>query len=206
MADSQEDILAPSRILDSITGENVLLLVPPMHPGDLDGCLDLLSVKDPSELNVWSFGVTLSPNHRVEQWERTVGESPGAFRIVSATAMAEDEARELAVAYGFDPEPHIFTIRHPGALPRIGLALQDALDEWAENDRHTVVCFHSISSLSQYASDEEIYQLLNTITSEIQNAGALAHYHLDPGAHDEVTVSQYRGLFDTVIEPSSPGD
>lgn len=204
MANSQEDILAPSNALDSIAGENVLLLVPPMHPGDLDGCLDLLSVKDPSELNVWSFGVTLSPDHRVEQWERSVGESPGAFRIVSATSMADDEAQDLAVAYGFDPEPNIFTIRNPGALPRIGLALQDALDEWEENDRQTVVCFHSISSLSQYASTKEIYQLLNTMTSEITEAGALAHYHLDPGAHDEATVAQYRGLFDTIIEPSPP--
>jgi hypothetical protein len=203
MASGQEDILTPSRTLDSISGKNVLLLVPPVHPGDLDGCLDLLSVKDPSELNVWSFGVTLSPNHRVEQWERTVGESPGAFRIVSATSMAEDEARDLAVAYNFDPEPYIFTIRNPGALPRIGLALREALEEWEENDRHTVVCFHSISSLSQYASDTEIYQLLNTMTSDITSAGALAHYHLDPGAHDGETLARYRGLFDAIIEPSS---
>ncbi len=202
MSEGREDILAPSRTLDSFTGENVLLLVSPMHPGDLDGCLDLLSVLDPSELNVWSFGVTLSPNHRVEQWERTVGEAPGAFRIVSATSMADEQARELAAVYGFDPEPNIFTIRDPGALSRIGLALRDALDAWEENDRHTVVCFHSISSLSQYARVKEIYQFLNTVTSEIAEAGALAHYHLDPGAHDDETVAKYRGLFDTVIEPS----
>lgn len=198
----EEDVLAPSKMLDQINGENVLFMVPPLHPGDLDGCLDLLTIIDPKELNVWSFGVTVSPNHRVEQWERTVGASPGAFRIVSATPMIEDEARDLAAAYGFDPEPRFITIPNPGALPRIGLALRDALKSWDDNDRQTVACFHSISSLSQYADPEEIYQLLNTITDEIRSAGALAHYHLDPGAHDDESIARFRGLFDTVIEPS----
>lgn len=206
MSDGDVDVITPSELLDETNGENALFPVSPTHPGEWDGCTDLLTIQDSAELNVWSFGITRSPEHQIEHWHRQTGDAPAAFRIISPSTADHTEAHELAEAYGFDPLPEFETIDHIGNLPRIGLSLQDALRTWRDTDRQTVVCFHSICAILQYASVEEVYQFLNTMTQDVRQENALAHYHLDPNALDSATLAKFRGLFDTVINQPSIDD
>lgn len=200
MSDSEIDVITPSKLLDNTKGENVLFLISPTHPGEWEGCMDLLSIDDPDALNVWSFGITRSPEHRIEHWHRHIGDAPGAFRIVSPESVDHSPARDLAEAYEFDPMPAFKSITPPGNLPRIGLSLRNAHEAWRAFNRQTVVCFHSICALTQYASADRVYQFLNTMTQDVRNAGALAHYHLDPTTQDPATIAKFRGLFDTIVE------
>lgn len=179
---------------------NILLLVSPLHPADLDACMDLLTVTEPENENVWSLGITITPNKRVENWEQVVGTAPASFRIVSVGDLPEAKAREAAKAYGYDPEPHFVTIPDGSALTRIGVELMAALDEWDSSPAETVICFHSVSSLLQYASEERVFQFLNTFTAEVEQADASAHYHMDPEVHEDSTVAKVKHLVDAVIE------
>lgn len=186
---------------DAIGGcANVLLLVPPFHPADLEACMALLTLEPPERENVWSLGVTLPPNKRVENWQAHVGRAPRAFRVVSVGDQAQDRAEAVARTHGFDPEPHFATVPDGGALTRIGVELVSALEAWADADAETVVCVHSVSALLQYADEGHVFRFLNAFTTEVEAAGATAHYHLDPEAHDTSTVARVKQLVDAVVE------
>lgn len=198
---------ASARSLEAAVGDcaNVLLLVPPFHPADRDACMAMMTLHEPERENVWSLGVTLPPNRRVENWEEHVGRAPRAFRVVSVGDQAEDRAKATAAAYGFDPEPHFATVPDGGALTRIGVELVSALEAWADADAETVVCVHSVSALLQYADESRVFRFLNAFTSEVEAAGATAHYHLDPEAHDASTVARVKQLVDAVVEADDDG-
>lgn len=180
---------------------NVLLLASPLHRADLEACLDLLTITEPDNEHVWSLGITLSPNDRVENWEEFVGRSPAAFKIISVGEQPQERAKEVAADYGFDPEPNFVTVPSGGALMSIGIELTDVLDDWAEADAETVICFHSVSALLQYRSEERAFQFLDEFTSQVEQAGALAHYHMDPRVHGDATISEAKQLVDAVVEP-----
>lgn len=180
---------------------NVLLLASPLHPADIGACLDLLTITEPQNEHVWSLGITLSPNDRVENWEEFVGQAPAAFKIISVGEQPQERAKEVAADYGFNPEPNFVTVPSGGALMSIGVELTDVLDDWAKTDKETVICFHSVSALLQYRVEEQAFQFLDEFTSQVEQAGGLAHYHMDPRVHGDSTVSQAKQLVDAVVEP-----
>ncbi len=184
---------------------NVLLLVSPFEAADLEACMDLMTLHEPEDENVWSLGITLPPNKRVENWEEHVGRAPAAFRVVSVGDQAQDRAKATAEAYGFDPEPHFVTVPDGGALTRLGVELMDALESWEGADGETVVCVHSVTALLQYADAARVFRFLNAFTTQVEEAGATAHYHLDPLVHDESTVAAVKHLVDAVVETDADG-
>ncbi|GGL64608.1 hypothetical protein GCM10009039_23180 [Halocalculus aciditolerans] len=47
---------------------------------------------------------------------------------------------------------------------------------------------------------ERAFQFLHVMTVKLSREGAVAHYHLDPDAHDKQTVGTLTQLFDAVLE------
>lgn len=205
MAPSGTTSPTPADVLDRDAVHNILLLVPPLHRADLDGCIDLLTPTDVEQMNVWSLGITLSPDKRVANWHRAVGEKPGAFKVVSVGEHPQEQAEALAASYGFEPEPHFVVVPYGGDLTQIGIELIDALDEWEANDRQTVVCVHSLTALLQYIESETAFRFLKSFTDRIEQAGAIAHYHMNPGAHDDAVVSNVATLFDAMVALNGEG-
>lgn len=79
------------------------------------------------------------------------------------------------------------------------MSISDALAE--EGDGHpTTVCFHSVTALLQFAELPRVFRFLYTLASRVASSGARAHYHLDPNAHDEQTVTALTPLFDAVVQ------
>lgn len=196
----------PDAVSDAVRDcSNVLLLVSPFEPGDVDACMALMTLYPPENENVWSLGVTLPPDKRVENWETHVGQAPASFRVVSVGDLAQKAARETAAAYGFDPEPHFVTIPDGGALTRLGVELMAALEAWEESDAETVICVHSVTALLQYADDGRVFRFLNAFATQVAEAGATAHYHLDPVVHDESTVAAVKHIVDAVVESDGDG-
>lgn len=200
-----EDGSLPSDELEIAGGTNVLLLASPMSETGLDVCLDLLSTPEPADVNVWSLGFTVSPDHRVKNWEGRVGERPAEFRIVTVGNLAQASAEDVAERHGFDPAPHFVTVPHGGDLTRIGIEFTRTLQEWADSPDQTVVCFHSLTALIQYASVQQAFRFLNSFTAHVESGGAIAHYHMDPDAHEDRTLAKITHLFDTVIETDANG-
>lgn len=199
---STSDILEPQDIgLKVRESSNILLLSPSPHPLELDVCNDFLAIRPPDEVNVWCLGLTISPAERAWFWNNRVGDYPEGFSIVSPSPEDRSPA-DLRLPHGrpLPPDVDVAVINEPGNLTKIGVELTNALRGWADSGRRTMVCVHSVTTLMQYASQDHVFRFLHKVKNEIEQATAVAHYHMDPDAHSPRTIAKTRQLCDTVVE------
>jgi hypothetical protein len=168
--------------LDGAT--NILLAEPPMG-GGRDACSSMLagSVDDPSVLFV-SF--TQQASACVEKWEAT-GVTARNLGVITVGDASGDAGRD-----GVQTE----NVSTPSDLTGLGIKIGQFLSEW---ESPVVVCFDSLTSMLQYVDAETAYEFLHAITGQVHAAGARAHFHIDPSAHDEKTVAGITSLFDASV-------
>jgi hypothetical protein len=182
-------------------GACVLLLVPSLHTGTEEACLDLLSFDAPAEENVLWVTYTRSPDDCVEDWMTHTGKEPQNVQFVNVGETTRSASAQTggggssAVSW-----QAVQTLSSPGDLTGLGIKLSEVLKEWEDNDNQTVACFDSLTALLQYADLQTIYKFLHVLTGRFDAADVTAHFHLDPEACDQQTVSTLTSLFDTVVE------
>lgn len=82
-------------------------------------------------------------------------------------------------------------------LTRVGIAVSNHLSRW---DNETVrIWFGSLTPLVQSVGFKLAFRFLHVLVGRVQNAKAIAYYHLDPTAHDPKTVTSLQYLFDRSI-------
>lgn len=113
-----------------------------------------------------------------------------------------DHAHSDAGACSHDA-PEITTLREPGNLTKIGVEFAEALNEWRDAPERTMICIHSVTALVQYAEFTQAFKFLHELTNEVEQTNAVAHYHMDPSAHEDKTVGKIKRLFDTVVRVDS---
>lgn len=183
-------------IHDQLSGaSNILVLVPSMAAGEEDLCMDLLTIEEPEDANVLAVDLTHTPDDRIAAWDEHVGVRPAALQLVSVG----DTVRSTAAASA-TPDPPVDIVADPGDLTGIGMAVTKYLERWADDDARAVFCLHSLSALLQYADLERAFQFLHVLSGRFDAIDAVAHYHMDPSAHDERTVNTIASLFDAVVE------
>lgn len=185
---------------------NVLLLAPPMGPDADDGCVDLLSVAPPAEVDVLYLTFVHSPDKRLDTWRSRVGnELPARLGFVAV----DDPARTAAAATAGGAAPagdvHVETVSSPGNLTDIGIKLSTFLGDWEADGNRTALCFHSLTALLQYADLQRAYRFLHVLTGRVRATDGFAHYHMDPSAHDARTRNTLTTLFDAVAEREGDG-
>jgi len=179
----------------------VLLLAPSLHAATEDACLDLLSFDAPAEENVLWVTYTRSPDDCVQDWMAHADAQPENVQFVNVgeTTRAAS-ARPGGSTASNVAEQAVESLSSPGDLTGLGIKLSEILKEWDHNDNQTVVCFDSLTALLQYADLQTIYKFLHVLTGRFDAADVTAHFHLDPDACDQQTVSTLTSLFDTVVE------
>lgn len=186
---------------------NVLLLAPAMDPGDDQACTTLLTPADPAHENVLSVAFGDSPDDRLDVWRRYVG---GRLPADTAVISVGDEHRSTeAVRTGserLDEGVSIEFVTNPGDLTGLGMRITERVEEWADDRNRTVACFHSVTALLQYADTEQGYRFLHVLAGYFEQSGTVAHYHMDPGAHDPTVVNTVKGLMDAVVELDDDGE
>lgn len=175
---------------------NVLLLASPHGQGERDTCGDLLTAAEPARTNVLFVTFSQSATSRLDVWREHSSDPPGSFGVVSIEAGAT-EAREP----GGRPA-NTKTVSQPGDLTGVNIAMTEFLAGWSDDDNATVVCFHSLTTLLQYADTERVFKFINELTSVLERVGARAHFHMDPSAHDPQVIQTIKSLFDEVVEGS----
>jgi hypothetical protein len=85
-------------------------------------------------------------------------------------------------------------------LTGLGIQISEILQQWQNNDNRSVACFHSLTALLQYSDVQTVYKFLHVLTGRFATAGVAAHFHLDPGAHDDQTINTLKSLFDGIAE------
>ena len=184
---------------------SVLLLAPPLDTRDEETCLDLLTSVDTERSNVLcvTFG---SPDDTVDSWRRREGvELPSRTTIVSVGEGSRSAVPDRTAAGQFDDQVVLEFVSDPGDLTGLGMRLTECLDRWSESETRNVACFHSLTALLQYADLERAYRFLHVLVGHFEASGTVAHFHMDPGAHDVQTVNTVKTLIDAVIEVDDDG-
>jgi hypothetical protein len=210
---STEPTATPNPLSERIGDASaVLVLAPSLDAHDDEACLDLLTVTEPADENVLSVTITQSADKRVQLWDAHVDERPVRVGIISAGEFTRSAATATSSSPQTPPSQHspeslrIETVSDPGDLTGIGIAISTFLSEWAENETQTVACFHSITPLLQYANLQRIFRFLHVLTGRFESMGVVAHFHLDPGAHDQQAISTLTPLFDAVVDLDDKGE
>lgn len=167
---------------------NILLEEPPLGEGR-DVCTSLLveGVPEPSILFV-SF--TRNASDCVAQIEGADVEDIGVITVGDSATAVDNQA----VATD--------NVSTPSDLTGLGISIGQLLSEF---EGPVLVCFDSLTSMLQYVDIKTAYEFLHAITGQIHAAGARAHFHIDPSAHDSKDVAGIASLFDARVQLDSEG-
>lgn len=85
-------------------------------------------------------------------------------------------------------------------LSTLGTNVRDTLQDWADVDNPTVLCFDSVTELLARADVDLTFEFLLVLTEAIRESGAVSHFHFDPAAHDGADRRTLEHVFDHVVE------
>ncbi|MFB6142616.1 MAG: hypothetical protein ABEJ30_04655 [Halorientalis sp.] len=171
----------------------ILLKAPPMSGRTDEVCADLLAVDDPGETSVLWVSFTTPAPQCLAEWRAHHDVDPAAYGVI-----AVGDTPGAGAADDLDPAV-VESISTPSDLTGIGIAVGEFL---ADMDGPVAVCVDSLTALLQYVDVETAYEFLHALTGRLNNAGAVAHFHVDPHAHDERTVDVLLSLFDAEVDLS----
>lgn len=190
---------------------NVLLLSPSFNSHSDAFCTDLLTAYDADRTALLLVTNTGSADESVRRWTAQGNAPPGVLGIVAmgeytrsaatTSGQTSGASGQTSGATGLTTE----TIADPGDLTGVGIEITEQLEQWADGDNQIVACYDSLTVLLQYAPVEKVYQFTHVLTQQMKAAGAVAHYHMDPSAHDDETVYTLLPLFDAVIAFDADG-
>lgn len=180
---------------------NTLFLSSQVDPHSDEVCMELLGITEPQAGTVLSVIFTRSLTDRLCSWEQHIDPSAtdAVFIDVGQTSPSQSERQLLDLFGSVDIE----TVRSLHDLTGLGTAITGQLE--ARNENRTAVCLQSLTALLQYVDADRVYRFLDALTTWLDSIDVVAHYHLDPDAHDEQTFDRLRPLFDAVVRPTDEG-
>lgn len=183
-------------------GNNVLVLSPSFAKEGAEICSDFLS--EYSDVCPFCITFTTSPEDHLMNWRRH-GIVPERASFVKVGG--SDTSSRLG---DFDsdivgPEEVETTLDQVGSvenLTKLGVRMTNRLEEIDSGigNHQILVCFDSVTELLQYVDTEQAFKFLHVVTDQFTESGAIAHFHMDPHAHDEETINTLRTLFDDVVD------
>lgn len=159
-------------------------------------CFEPFARVDPVETSL--AVVTRSPSETLPRWRRVHTDPPADVSVVSIS----DQARSVATddpAAGAPTGDGIWAVSHPGDLTGIGIALTEIVAEQATPDRRLVICFEALDAVLQYAPVKPAYRFLHQLTTRLERADAVAHFHVARYQFGDGPADRIRPLFDDVI-------
>lgn len=174
---------------------NVLLLSPSLDPTARHTGVELLTRGTSGAQRVLAISYLDTPADWLDRWTERVGPLPAALRlvVVGETAAGDDDWRSPAT------ENVEVTRASPTDLTGVGMAVSETLSTWGETDDTVAVCVDSVTTMLQYAPLPTVFRFLHTVCRRLASVSALAHFHLDPAAHDDQTVARLTHLFDALV-------
>ncbi len=178
---------------------DVLLLGPIWRSVDDAACAGRFASAEARDANILLVTLTEPADERVGVLQNHLEDPPSRIRVVSAS---DEHTSDVSIA-GPSGEMtlSIYAVDDPSDLPRLGMRIQEAAA--FEDDRPTLVCFHSLTALLQYADTQRVFRFLHIMQNAID---AETHYHMDANSHNTRTVETLKQLFDAVIEFDGEGN
>jgi len=174
-------------------GTNVVVLAPSLSEEKQEACLDLQSAGPPERLDVLYVTYSGAPADLVAQWRDHHGELPGRMGIVVVGDQPGQHSSDVDL-----PESVFVTVANPNDITGLGMRLNNYLND-RSGDSQLVVCFDSMTEMLQFADLQPVFKFLHMFAGQLRDADAIGHFHMDPDAHDDQTVSRLKPLFDDAI-------
>ena len=189
------DAESPTAGLDPSPGTSILLQCGSQDDREDAACHDLLGLERASE----------DRNVLLIQYRRIV---PDRLEHI-----ADHAARTTVVAVGYSqPVPEsvadsvdTIEINNPNDITRLGILVSGTLDDWADHDATTVVCYDSVNVLLEYKDVQSTFRFLHVFLGTLESADAIAHFHADPLAGTPQKINTLKPLFDEVVSIDSMG-
>jgi hypothetical protein len=172
---------------------DVLLLDPTDGPDAPDGtCGTLL---DDEVHRVGELRIVFGDDGRDVGPASGTGRNPARHGLIAVG----DEVRSATATDGpdFSGAIAVDAVPDPGDLQRISLSVSEFIERWDHLDR-IVLCFDSLTDLLDHNQPDAAFRFVHILTNRLDSADAVAHYHLDPTAHDETVADTFGSIFDTV--------
>jgi len=198
---------SPESLAERISGACAILVLAP-SPGshDDEACADLLTLTEPADETVLSVTVTQTAEERVREWHSHIDEWPAQMGIISTGEFTRSATATTSSAHHLTEPLEIEAISDPADLTGLGITINTFLSEWADREQQIVVCVHSLTPLLQYVDLQRLFRFLHVLIRRFQTQDAVAHFHLDPNAHDAQTVNILTQLVGAVVELDADGD
>lgn len=90
----------------------------------------------------------------------------------------------------------VVSIDDPADLSSLGIEISGFLTDGGE----TNLCFHSLTELLDHSDLERAFRFLHVLAGRVRAADAVAHFHIDPTAHEPRDLNTLAALFDGVVE------
>lgn len=191
------DLLASGE-LDGVT--DILILGPAGRLTEEETCAPFFANSSLDEKNVLFISLTRSAEDRLRLLREHGLGFPSNVGIVTAGDRFSSATTESGGSGEASSNVTVRAVSDPSDLPDLGITIGKFVDEWAANDRETVVCFHSVSVLLQYVDLRRVFRFLHVLKGRFATADATVHYHMNADAHDQQTIATLYELFDTVVE------
>jgi hypothetical protein len=182
--------------IDPAPGTNVLVLAGALSDEKRAHCGDLLSVAPAGELDVLRVSYAQSADELVEKWRDRHGDLPARTGVVCVGDQASLTDGDPAVA---DLDGVAVTTANPNDITGLGMRLNNYLGDH-DPDTRLVVCFDSLTQMLQFADIRSVFKFVHMFTGQLREVDAVAHFHMDPDAHDQQTISRLKPAFDEAIE------
>lgn len=177
-------------------GTNVLVFAGALSDAKRERCRDLLAADAPEELDVLRVTYSRGADELVEEWRRAHGDLPARTGIVRVGDQASLTGRDPDAA---DLDRVAVTTANPNDVTGLGMRLNNYLGDH-DPDLQLVVCFDSLTQMLQFTDIRSAFKFVHTFTGQLREVGAIAHFHMDPGAHDAQTVSRLKPAFDEGLQ------
>lgn len=190
----------------STPGENRLLFSQAMREGH--HCLDVSGSGYPDDVACLVVSLNDTVDGVVDGWRHHGRSASGELAVVSVgetTRSAAAAAGSSAGMVELSDDVRTTTVSDASDLTGLGIRISECLKAWNGRDE-VVVCFDSLTSLLQFADVKRVFQFLHVLTSRFREAGARAHFHIAPAAHDDQTIATLRSLFDAAYECDDDGE
>lgn len=134
----------------------------------------------------------------LDVWDEHVGLEPASKTVIDVDA----GARSAPTAGATADRTTVERVADPTDLLTIGRLLSRRLDRPGES----VLCFRSLTDILQYVEEGVVFRFLDVLTDAVERSDAVAHYHVDPDAHEHETLRTFEVHFDAVIDPREDSD
>ncbi|WP_225335242.1 DUF835 domain-containing protein [Halomicrobium urmianum] len=189
----------PSPLLEA---PHVLVESPPIGPYRYDVCADLCRAHGPPSDALIVTYRGLRPERLVPARD-ACGGAPSVDVIAVRPDDPSDAVRERLADLPVDVS--VDAVDPSASLTKLGVVVDEHLQRYGD-DADPVVCFDSITPLILYSDVDRAHRFLDSLRDLVDEAGGHAHYHFDPGAHDETVRQRLRTLFDAAVTVDGDGD